>query len=218
MSCCTCYTPQEEVLQALKEGRDNPNKAAHHRLFTIAERFVGKTPYIDIERGILFTRSMKETEGQPLVLRWAKALRYIAENITVYVDDDQLIVGRCGTDKCRYGILYPELDGDFFAKVLSDVASRPDLAWRISEEEIEQVSREISPYWEGKTLHEDIVRVLPPEVKRLTYNDEAGRNPRFIAMESGTQRGGTTWCLDYQGAQPRHGRHQKDGGGKACRS
>lgn len=69
MSCCACYTPQEEVLQALKEGRENPNKAAHRRLFTIAERFVGKTPYIDIERGILFTRSMKETEGQPLVLR-----------------------------------------------------------------------------------------------------------------------------------------------------
>lgn len=197
MGCCTCYTPQEEILNYMKEGQDNPNRAAHRRLFTIAERFVGKTPYIDIERGVLFTESMKQTEGEPLVLRWAKALRHIAENMTVYVDDDQLIVGRCGTDKCRYGILYPELDGDFFAKVLADVSSRPDLAWRISPEEIEKVSREISPYWEGKTLHEDIVRVLPPEVKRLTYNDEAGRIPRYITLESGTQRGGTTWCLDY---------------------
>lgn len=197
MSCTVYYTPQEEMLNARKNGEAAPERAAHRRLDRIAKKFVGTTPYIDIERGILFTESMKQTEGQPLVLRWARALEHIARNITVYVDDDQLLAGRCGTDQGRYGILYPELDGDFFGGVLESVADRPDLAWRITPEEVRRVQEEITPYWAGKTLHEDIVKTLEPEIRRMTYKDPEGREPRFITVETGTQRGGTTWCLDY---------------------
>ena len=56
-----------------------------------------------MERALLFTESMKQTEGELLVLRWAKALKHIGENMTVYIDDDQLIAGRCGQQGARYG-------------------------------------------------------------------------------------------------------------------
>lgn len=87
------------------------------------DRFSGQKPRIDIERARYFTESMRETEGQPLVLRWAKALKHIAENITVYVQDDQLLLGRAGCDG-RYGILYPELDGDFLDAAVRDLPTR----------------------------------------------------------------------------------------------
>ena len=112
MDCC--LSPHEQLLQDQIEGRENKHRSekAHARAFKILDRVQTLTPKVDIERGKYFTDSMRETEGQPLVLRWAKAMMNIAENMTVYIEDDQLLVGRSG-GMGRYGILYPELDGDF---------------------------------------------------------------------------------------------------------
>ena len=52
-------------------------------------------PRVTLERAIYFTESFKTTEGQPLVLRWAKALKHIAENIPVTIFPDELIVDVC---------------------------------------------------------------------------------------------------------------------------
>src|SRR5512144_3435564 len=68
-------------------------------------------PRVALERALYFTESFKATEGQPLVLRWAKALKHVAENISVTIFDDELIVGRPNTWLGRYTLVYPELDG-----------------------------------------------------------------------------------------------------------
>jgi formate C-acetyltransferase len=68
-------------------------------------------PRVTLDRAVHFTESMRSTEGQPLVLRWAKALKHIAENIPVTIFDDELIVGRPNTWLGRYTLVYPELDG-----------------------------------------------------------------------------------------------------------
>ena len=96
-----CCSDQELLLRELAGGGDNPHRKEHPRLFAILDTFDGMTPVIDVQRGRLFTESMRRTEGQPLVLRWAKALKHIAEHITVYVEPMQLVVGRCGTDAGR---------------------------------------------------------------------------------------------------------------------
>ena len=101
---CECRSPQEQRLLDKIEGKVDRFRATHERVFRMLERFDGMKPRIDIERALYFTQSMQETEGQPLVLRWAKALMHIAQNITVYVQDDQLLLGRAGCDG-RYGIL-----------------------------------------------------------------------------------------------------------------
>ena len=103
-------------------------------------------PQIDIERGLYFTRSFKETEGQPLILRWVKALYYYAANATVYIDDNQLIVGRSGK-LGRYGILYPELDGDILQQAIETLPTRDNSPFSITEKDAAVVVNEIAPYW-----------------------------------------------------------------------
>ena len=112
-----CCEEQEEVTYSGQEKRilgiSNDDFAANRpKIYKIIQTFDGMEPALDIERALYFTRSMKETEGQPLNLRWAKALYNIASNITIYIDDFQLLAGRLGC-KGRYGILYPEIEGDF---------------------------------------------------------------------------------------------------------
>ncbi len=193
---CECRSPQEQRLQDKIEGKVDKFRKTHTRVFKLLERFEGQKPRIDIERALYFTESMKETEGQPLVLRWAKALMHIAKNMTVYVQDDQLLLGRAGCDG-RYGILYPELDGDFLDIAVRDLPTRATSPATITPEDAKRVINDIAPYWKGKTFHEDLNRSLPPEVHKLTYDDPQGLISRFIVNETASFRSSIQWVHDY---------------------
>ena len=80
-SACPCLSPQEERLQEKIQGKENHFRKTHPRVFRLLERFDGQKPRIDIERALYFTESMRQTEGEHLTLRWAKALMHIAKNI-----------------------------------------------------------------------------------------------------------------------------------------
>ena len=108
-------SPQEVRIYA--EIENNESKKGKNRAYEILQKIRSAKPQIDIERGLYFTQSFKETVGQPLNLRWARALYHYAKNATVYMDENQLLVGRSGRPG-RYGILYPELDGNIFKEAM----------------------------------------------------------------------------------------------------
>ncbi|MDO4767382.1 MAG: glycyl radical protein [Pseudomonadota bacterium] len=194
---CECMSPQEQRLHDKIEGKEDRFRKTHSRVFTLLERFDGQKPRIDIERALYFTQSMRQTEGQPLVLRWAKALMHIARNITVHVQDGQLLLGRAGCDG-RYGILYPELDGDFLDIAVRDLPTRQQSPATITPEDAKIVVEEIAPYWKGKTYHEALNAALPPEVHKLTYDDPEGLISRFIVNETSSFRSSIQWVHDYE--------------------
>jgi len=196
IECCGTMSPQEQRLQNNIEGKENPYRATHRRAFTILDSFEGMRPRIDIERAKYFTESMRATEGQPLVLRWAKALKHIAENITVYIDDNQLLAGRAGCQG-RYGILYPELDGDFLDVSIRDLPNRSVSPFSITPEDAKIAIEDIAPYWKGKTYHEDLNAALPGDVHKLTYDDPEGLRSRFIVNETSSFRSSIQWVHDY---------------------
>ena len=171
-------SPHEQRLRDEAAGKSNPEREKHPRLFALLDAFDGRPPSIDVERALLFTESMRATEGQPLALRWAMALEHIAAHITVYVDDLQLLAGRCGTDSGRYGILYPELDGDFLGESLARLAENIAAPIHISPENLRTVVEKIAPYWSGRTYHEDLNRSLPGELRPLVYDDPQGFTSR----------------------------------------
>ena len=196
IECCQ-LSPQEQRLHEKIEGKEDRFRKTHHRVFTILESFEGLRPHIDVERAKFFTESMKQTEGEPLVLRWAKAMFHIAANITVYIDPHQLLAGRVGKPG-RYGILYPELDGDFLDTAVRDLPTRRESPATISKEDARIVVEEIAPYWKGKTYHEALNAALPPDVHKLTYDDPDGLMSRFIVNETSSFRSSIQWVHDYE--------------------
>ena len=197
MNCCV-YTPQEEHLKRLQEGNQDIRKG-RERIYRIIDRYNGTKPAIDVERGLYFTQSMKQTEGEMLVLRWAKALKHIAENITIYIDDDTLIVGRGGKPG-RYGLVYPELDGNIMDITIKDVGDRKESSFSISEEDGRIILEEICPYWKDKSFWEDLVKALPEETLRLTYDPQNPVQSRHILDELTTYRSSINWVPDYEKA------------------
>ena len=111
MSAETAHSlsPQE---QAIESGKTVTHGTVTDRVLRLynAVRAYGP-PRASIERAVLFTESFKETEGQPTVLRWAKALNLFAEKSPLAIFPDELIVGRPAAWLGRYAIVYPELDG-----------------------------------------------------------------------------------------------------------
>lgn len=188
---------EKKVLSPQEERIKNSHTSSDKRAGKLLAGFQGTRPVIDIERGRYFTESFKETEGQPLVLRWAKALYHYAENASVYVDDGQLIAGRAGREG-RYGILYPELDGDFLDEAIKSLPERDSSPFDITDEDAQYIISEISPYWKGKTFHEALAAAIPEETRRYTYNNDAELSSRFIVNETASFRSSIQWVHDYE--------------------
>ncbi len=192
----TLSSQEQRVLNRIS-GQTDRFRDSHARAFTILDGFEGTRPTIDVERALYFTQSFRQTEGQPLVLRWAKALHHIAENITVSIDDNQLLAGRIGKPG-RYGILYPELDGDFLGQAVREMPHRIGAPFGISEQDARIVEAEIAPYWKGRTYHEALNMALPPDIHKFTYDAPEGLVSRFIVNETSSFRSSIQWVHDYE--------------------
>ena len=170
-TCCHVLSPHEQKLADDIAGRQG-YRAGRDRIYNMLDKVSGVTPKIDVERGKYFTESMKETEGEMLCLRWAKALAHIAKNIDIYIDENNLLVGRAGAKPGRYGILFPELDGNIYEAALKGLKERAESPFDYDEEDARVMVEEIAPYWEGKTFFEDLTKALPKETYDLTYDQE----------------------------------------------
>ncbi|QIB68026.1 glycyl radical protein [Aminipila butyrica] len=196
MSIEKILSPQEERLQ--DEIKNNVKTFRNRsRAADILNTVRNAKPQIDVERGLFFTQSFKETEGQALNLRWAKALYHYAANATVYIDDNQLLVGRSGKEG-RYGILYPELDGNIYSEVIERMPTRENSPFAVSEEDARIITEEIAPYWVGKTFHENFEKSLTKETEKLTYNPDKELTSRYIVNETASFRSSLQWVHDYE--------------------
>jgi len=65
----------------------------NERLKGLKERYLDTTPQLASERGTYYAESWRGTEGQPVQLRIAKAVKRFLENIPTPVFDNELVVG-----------------------------------------------------------------------------------------------------------------------------
>ena len=188
-------SPQEERIQKGQHVAISLSDT-RKRVSKMLKGFRDKPPKISIERAFYFTESFRRTEHLPLVLRWATALEHIMKNISIAIDDDDLIVGRCGP-LGRYGVIYPELRAGWFSEGLKDLPSRKAASFIIADEDIRTVNEEIAPYWQGKTLHEAYYAALPEETRRIMYKSD-GFSSTAIMQDLNTLLSTMNWNLDYE--------------------
>jgi formate C-acetyltransferase len=192
--CCETLTPQEQriaqgravPLDALPDGR----KRAHKYL----ETFSNSAPVACADRARLMTESFKQTEGEPVVLRWAKAMMHIARNLPVSIGPYDLIVGRASAKAGRYGLIYPELDGGLLEKAV-DIIAKTQRPYVIAEEVVKTVKEEIAPYWKGRCFHEALYTALPEETRTLLFLDAFTQ--RNVVTETASYRSSLQWVPDY---------------------
>ena len=124
------------------------------RVQKVRQDLLDSIPAICPERALLITEAYKKSEGEPFVLRKAKALDAILSNMSIYIEDGQLIVGNQASSQ-RAAPIFPEYSIDWIIDELDTFASRSGDFFVISEETKEKL-RGIQPYWHGMT-HQDEV-------------------------------------------------------------
>ena len=101
---------------------------------------------ICIEKVRLMTESMKQTEGQPEVLRRAKALAHTLGRITIFIRDGELIVGNAAST--YMGV---EMEFNYGPWPKEEIEALKDEGWQFHEEDFKEVEA-MNEYWKGKSL------------------------------------------------------------------
>jgi formate C-acetyltransferase len=104
---------------------------------------------ICIERAELITRSYKTTKGESPIIRFAKAMAYILENMTIKIWDDEVVVGN-RTTKIVGTALFPEVRIDTIELDLDHYSTREVQNFLISEEDKKVLKEKIIPYWKNE--------------------------------------------------------------------
>ena len=132
------------------------------RVERVKDRFVGQTPEICAERARLITESYKETEALPMNLRRAKSFEKILANMSIFIEDDELIVGnQCS--KPRSTPIFPEFSCSWLEDELDRLAKREADVFLISEETKSILRDEVFPFWAGKTNQEYATSLMTAE-------------------------------------------------------
>jgi len=119
---------------------------------------------ISLERALLYTASHRQTEGEPVIIRRAKATAYILDHVNIAIRDEELIAGN-RTVKPRAGIISPEMDPYWLLKELDQFATRPQDRFDISDEDKQTYRDVLYPYWEKRSMKDFINSQMTDEVK-----------------------------------------------------
>jgi len=122
-------------------------------------------PSICLERARLVTESYRSTEGEPYILRRAKALAHILRKMTIFIRPEELIVGNHASQQ-RFAPLYPET-GPFSRKELDLMPVRKVDTLVITKEQKAELLNEIYPWWKGRSLEDFVLERMPPELQKM---------------------------------------------------
>lgn len=139
------------------------------RIQNLVDQLFEKLPEIESDRAVLLTESYKESEGQPIILRRAKAFSHILRNIPITIRKDELIVGSA-TKSPRSCQVFPEFSYDWLEKEFDTVETRSADPFYISEDN-KKILRDVYKYWKGKTTSELATSYMADEtIKAMEHN------------------------------------------------
>ena len=139
------------------------------RIPKLVEHLFAKMPEIESARAVLLTESYRATEGEPIIMRRAKAFAHILDNIPIIIRDNELVVGST-TIAPRGCQTYPEFSYEWLEAEFDTVEHRTADPFYISEQTKKDL-REVHKYWKGKTTSELATAYMAPETLRAMAHD-----------------------------------------------
>jgi len=158
------------------------------RMNEYRETVLDKKPYICAERALLATEAYKKNQNQPNVLKRALMLQNILDKMSIYIEDQTLIVGNQASSN-RDAPIFPEYTLDFVMNELDTFEKRDGDVFYITEKTKEQI-RSIAPFWENNNLRAKAGALLPDEVRVFM---ETG----FFGMEGKMNSGDAHLAVNY---------------------
>lgn len=128
--------------------------------------YINTRPTISVQRAKIFTESHKATEGEPVIIRRAKAFREVCKEIPISIFAGELIVGNIGEFR-RSGIVCPEYSWQWVNEEMDNFAQRTQDQYDISDIDKFILRKDIFPYWQNKSLEETFLARLDEKTTRV---------------------------------------------------
>jgi len=135
------------------------------RIERLRQRSIEARPSISVERAELITRFYRSGVPDTVSVPVARALsfKYLCEHKTVWIGEDELIVGERGPAP-KATPTYPEL----CCHSLEDLRilnSRPKTSYAVSDAALRAYEQEIIPFWRDRSMRDRIFAAVTPEWK-----------------------------------------------------
>ncbi len=135
------------------------------RVRELRRQSLDTAPSISIERAVLLTDFYRDNLGRwPQPVLRAKAFHHLCAHKTIFIGDGELIVGERGHAP-KATPTYPEISCHTVDD-LHTLNDRPMTSYAVSDDDIETYQREVIPFWQGRSLREQMFAELPDRVAR----------------------------------------------------
>ena len=126
------------------------------RIQRLRQRSLEAQPRISVERAVLLTDfyQSEAARGASVPVRRALAFKHILENKTIWIGEDELIVGERGPAP-KETPTYPEICLHSLAD-LEILDSRPKIPYAVDDDTRRIYADKIIPFWQGRTIRERI--------------------------------------------------------------
>jgi formate C-acetyltransferase len=139
------------------------------RVQSLRQYFFDTRPSVCVQRARLYTQSWKDTEGMPNMYRRALALKNILENIGLFIEGGELLVGGLA-ETYRGTSVYPEFSVNWLEKEFKGdpyyFDNRPGDAFDVADAVRDELLDDVIPYWRGRTHEDSVYFMLPEETHR----------------------------------------------------
>jgi trans-4-hydroxy-L-proline dehydratase len=137
----------------------------NERIARLRRRSFEAEPAVSAERAQLITRFYRDHHGRhPVPVMRALAFRALCEAQTIYLGDDELIVGERGPAP-KVVPTFPELTCHTTAD-FEVLATRERTRYRVDPDVVRAYREEVIPYWTGRTMRERIFEGVPAAWQR----------------------------------------------------
>ena len=149
------------------------------RVARLNERLLEFVPEVSDERALIYTEVYKETEGEPRIIRQAKAFARTLREMSVYILEDELIVGQLASTP-RSAQMYPETEAIYFEKEMDMFETREQDRLVIPDEVKKNLREKVIPYWRDKCVEAIAPHIVPEESRRLRESEYKPFNPEIL--------------------------------------
>jgi len=128
-------------------------------------------PSFSAERAKLATEAIKEYAFEPPVLQKAYMVAHILRNMTIFIQEGELIVGN-HTDKPRCAPVFPEFNSQWIIDEIDDFPTRKSDPLLITPED-KATLLEVLEFWKGKSFEKIARDAIPAEMQRIENSGAA---------------------------------------------
>ena len=167
---------------------ENKSTVITDRISVLRERVLSAKPSVCTERAKFYTQVYRDNEDQPVIIKRALALEKTLREMTIYIDDGELIVGNQSSQH-RAAPVFPEYAVEWLQEEMDELDKRPGDAFFITDEHKKELL-EISQWWKGRVLWDRGRALMSQELRDL-------QDSAFIKATGNLTSGDAHIAVDY---------------------